>query len=156
MMAATQGEQRMLEEDVALAAPTVMIRAAAGVLALTGLLTALTGLQTLLSVAVFGVFSVAPYLQLAFGVATIALAFYLGRARDWAALFGLGVSGALLALNGAWLVFSFANAFFSLFALVSAFAPLGTGILVLLAAADVRRASQARRRLQKSGLDLGI
>jgi hypothetical protein len=107
-------------------------------------------------VIVFGVFAFAPYFQLALGAATIGIAFYLGRARSWAALAGLAMSGALLVLNGAWLVFSFANAVFSLFALVSTFAPIGAGILVLLAAADVRRASEARRRLRASGLDLGI
>lgn len=157
MRAATEsGQHPALEDDVAMSAPTVLIRAAAGVLAVAGLLTGLTGLQTVMSVVVFGAFGFVPPTQIALGIATIAVAFYLGRARDWAALAALGAAGALLALNVAWLIFSFANLLFSLFALLSAFAPLGAGILVLLAAADVRRASQARRRLSRSGLDLGI
>ena len=143
------------DDDFAAAAPTTVVRACSGVLMVAGLLTALTGLQLVLSYLI-GALALVPYVLLVLGVAGIALGWMAGRARWWAATFGLALAVLLAFVNLGWFVYAVANGFYSCMSMVSVPAAIGAAVAMVFTLQPVKRATLARARLRDQGLDVGI
>jgi hypothetical protein len=144
------------EDDIMAAAPPLLARVAGGIVALAGVVVALTGLQTLLIVTVRGFFAPAPYLLLLLGAGEVVLGAAVFRARAWGALAAAGVSLLLVLISSVWLFFSFGHGLLSLFALTAPFGCGAAAVLAFLAVAPCQKASAARARLREQGMNLGI
>jgi hypothetical protein len=144
------------EDDILAAAPPFLSRVAGGIVALAGVVVALTGLQTLLIVTVRGFFAVAPYVLLLLGAGEVVLGAVVFRARVWGALVAAGTSLVLVILSAVWLFFSFGHGLLSLFALTAPFGSGAAAVLAFLAIEPSQRASAARARLREQGMNLGI
>jgi len=145
-----------MEDDAALSAPSLVVRAGAGLLAVTGLTVGLVGLQSLLSVRFLGVAQYVPPAQLAVGVMAIVAAIFLGRARLWAAWGGLSLACLMAVGSLGWVIYTFGLGVFSLLALGSCFFGLLCLGVLPLTLGPCRRATAARERLREEGLDLGL
>jgi hypothetical protein len=145
------------DADVTALAPSNAVRLAATFVTLSGFVSALSGVQTLLSVT----FVVAwakpiPYAMLAVGLFTMFAGTQLYRVRGWAAAAAIAASALLTLGMGAWVWFAGKNGFLScLTLLVPIGAPIAA-VLSLRALPDVRRADLVRERMQDAGMDLGI
>jgi len=145
------------EVDPSAAAPPLVVRAAAGVAAFTGLMVGLTGLQLLLSVRFAHVgLAVVPYAMLLLGGGQIMLAVFVARARAWAAVASLVVAGFALLSMGTWLVFSVTSGIYSCVGLVVPPLALAAVVTGALSIGPARRADAARRRMRDEGMDLGL
>jgi hypothetical protein len=145
-----------LEDDIMAASPPVFARVAGGLVALAGVIVALTGLQTLLLVTVRGLLAPAPYVLLLVGAGEAFFGATVFRARVWGALAAVGASLVLVVLSAVWLVFSFRHGLLSLFALTAPFGSAAAAVLAFLAVAPCQHASAARARLREQGMSLGI
>lgn len=147
--------QLTTDDDFTAAAPTMTVRIGSGVLMIAGLLTALTGLQLVLSY-LMGAVALVPYVLLVLGIAGIALGWIAGRARWWAATAGLALSVLLAFVNLGWFVYAFAHGLYSCMSMVSVPAALGAAVAMVFTLQPVKRASLARACLRDQGLDVGI
>jgi hypothetical protein len=145
-----------MDEDIAAAIPPLIARAAGGVVALAGIVVALTGGQTLAMVSIRGPLAAAPWVLLGSGVGEVVLATLVFRARAWGVMGAAGASFALVMLAGAWLVISLSHGLFSLYALGGPCVSLAAAVVSLIALGPSQRASAARERLKQQGMDLGI
>jgi hypothetical protein len=144
------------DDDLQAIAPALTARLGGGALMLSGLLTALLGLQLALSVRGTGLFGVMPFVWMALGIGTIAIGWQVSRAREWAALTG-ATAGALLSVGHlVWLIVSFSNGLFSLLAIGNLPLAFAASLGAVLAMPACRRATAARERLRAVGLDVGI
>lgn len=144
------------EEDIAAATPPVIARIAGGLVALAGIVVALTGLQTLAMVTIRGPLEIAPYALALLGIVEIAAGTLVFRARGWAAIGAAVTSFVAVLASGLWLLVSMAHGLLSLYAMASPFVATVAGVMAIVAAGPCERASAARRRLREQGMDLGI
>jgi hypothetical protein len=144
------------EEDIAAATPPSIARIAGGLVALAGIVVALTGAQTLAMVTIRGPLAIAPYALALLGVIEIAASTYVFRARAWGAIAAVASSAVDLLASGLWLLVSVGHGLLSLYALASPCVALAAGIMAFVAMGPCERASAARRRLRDQGMDLGI
>jgi hypothetical protein len=136
--------------------PSMLVKIAAAVLGISGLLVVLVGLQLIgLRFYFYPWLGYVKFGFMAAGAAIVALALPVFRARTWAP----PVAGALAALTSmtlfGWLVYLFTDVF-SCLTLVSV--PI-TGIASLLTLASIPAVSKtaaARRRLAQHGMNLGL
>ena len=143
------------DDDFAASAPTAVVRVCSGVLMVAGLLTALTGVQLLLS-RIVGALAIVPYVLVLLGVATIGVGWMAGRARWWAATAGLALAVALTLVNLGWFVYAFAGGIYSCMSMVSVPVSIGASVAMVFTLTPVRRATEARERMRAQGLDVGI
>lgn len=153
--AQTAPPQDAPDDDFAASAPTVAVRIGSGVLMVAGLLTALAGLQLVLSRLV-GPVAVVPYVLLLLGGAGIAIGWVAGRARLWAARAGLALGVVLAFVNLGWFVYAVAGGVYSCMSLVSIPVSIGAAAAMVFTLAPARRATEARVRMRAQGLDVGI
>ena len=144
------------DHDFSALATTPVVWLALASLGVGGLCTVLTGLQTVTSIRLDGLWEAMPFAQLGLGALAILIAFIVGRMRLWATHVGLVVSVLLTIVNGAWSIFSVGGGVFSLIALMAAGASCVSVPFVALSIAPCRRATEARERLRKDGLDPGF
>lgn len=144
------------EEDIAAATPPSIARIAGGLVALAGIVVALTGAQTLAMVTIRGPLAPVPYVLALLGVVEIAAGTLVFRARAWAAIAAIASSALDLLASGFWLLLSMGHGLLSLYALASPFVSIVAGIMAFVALGPCERASAARRRLREQGMDLGI
>jgi hypothetical protein len=144
------------EDDIAAAAPSVMARVGGGMVALAGGVALMTGVQTMIIVTIVGPLAAAPWLLMLLGGTEVGLGVMIFRARAWAAVGALGMSGVLVLATGAWLVVSLGHGLFSLFALSAPFFAITALVMAILSMGPCARSTAARRRLRAQGLNLGI
>jgi len=144
------------EEDIAAATPPVIARIAGGLVALAGMVVALTGVQTLAMVTIRGPLALVPYVLALLGAIEIAAGTLVFRARGWGAIGAVGTSFVNVLASGFWLLVSMGHGLLSLYALASPCVSLVGGIMAVVAMGPCERASAARRRLREQGMDLGI
>jgi hypothetical protein len=144
------------EEDIAAATPPVIARIAGGLVALAGIVVALTGAQTLAMVTIRGSLELAPYVLALLGLVEIGAGVLVFRARGWAAIAAAVVSFVNVLASGLWLLVSMGHGLLSLYALASPFVSIVGGVMAIVAVGPCERASAARRRLREQGMDLGI
>lgn len=144
------------EEDIAAATPPVIARITGGLVALAGIVVALTGAQTLAMVTIRGPLAMVPYVLAVLGVAEIAAGTLVFRARAWGAIAAVVSSAVDLLASGFWLLVSVGHGLLSLYALASPCVAIVAGIMAVVAMGPCERASAARRRLREAGMDLGI
>ena len=150
--AASDQEQADLEAS---STPRIAKLAGAATL-LAGAITALTAVQTLTWVRLAGWLRAVPPSLLVLGVATAVIGAPFARGRGWAAIAATAMSGLLALTTSAWLVFSVANALFSLFALGSPVLALAAAGLAAAAIDSCLQVTGARRRLAERGLGFGL
>jgi hypothetical protein len=96
------------------------------------------------------------YVMMAAGAATMYIGVRLYRMSSWAALAATAVATLLTLGMGTWLVFSFKNGLFTLFAPLAPVLALGAAVASYLSIPAVRRATAVRERLQDAGIELGF
>lgn len=144
------------DDDFRATTASAIVRAAAALQAVTGLLLLANGLQLWMMVTFFGALAVVPWAMIALAVLSIYCAAQVQRARAWAAMLGAGVA-ALVAIGvGAWLVTSFSSGLYSCLAFVVVPVAVASTVLAILAIGPARRATEIRKRLAASGIELGL
>ncbi|MEM7608722.1 MAG: hypothetical protein AAF411_25495 [Myxococcota bacterium] len=144
-----------VDELIEASRATVTVRLAAGVGALAGLTTTLTGVQLLGFTWRESWRNAVPYVFLLLGVAVFFAADAINRGRAIGAYALPAANGlALLAALG-WLVASFPTVM-SLMLIVAIFATFGGLILSAVAFSQARRMAQAKAALEDEGLTLGM
>jgi hypothetical protein len=148
---------RSEEDDIAAAAPPMLARIAGGVVVLAGLVVLLTAVQTwMLLDRIYPPYNLGPDAELSLGVPSVIVGAMVFRARAWAAMAAIGLSGLMLLVSAVWLAVSFTHGLFSLFALGAPFLAIAAFVLGILALDPCRRATQARARLAAQGMNLGL
>ncbi len=127
--------------------PSLLARGGGALLMLAGLLSFLAAVQLQVVVLLDGWHRVMPPLFVVLGIATVITGGSFMRARRWAVLAGLGLGGAGMLINVAWIAYAAYHHFFSMWGF---FATVGS-VLGLLGAAlgarDALTADAARRAL---------
>lgn len=144
------------EQDLAAAATPTLARVTGGLGLLSGILTALTSVQTLTTVDIRGAMAFAPYVLLLAGLGAAFAGAKLMGGHGWAAIASTALNGLLFLLTSGWLVFSFTRGLFSLFALADPMLALLAGGLSIACIDICARVSKARKRLADQGLGLGL
>lgn len=131
-------------------------KVAAGFTLLSGVLGVLNAIQTLITVHIYSLWFVMPYVLIALGAGLVYLAKNLFTARRWAAVGVLAIGAVLGLASTAWLYFAVTHGFIALYAV---WTPMGALVSVLLAAFSIPacdRATLARQRLAAQGMNLGL
>ena len=144
-----------MEDDVAAAVPTPLVRVSGGMIALAGGVVGLTGVQTLMFT-MRGPIALAPYALIGVALPHLVLGVMVFRARAWAALVAIGGCFLLSLVSGAWLVVAIGHLLFSLYALLAPVASVVALVFAFVGLGPCQRASAARARLKAQGMDLGI
>ncbi len=144
------------DRDLALAGGTTRTKVAGLFIAMTGVVSVVVAVQVLTSVRILSWVRWLPPGMIALGAVVTVLGGGITRARDTAASMGLVLVPLLAILDAVWLYVSFRGGFYSLMCLFSVPFGLASSALVIAALGDCERASEARRNLAKSGLDLGL
>lgn len=144
------------DADVKATQPTLVVKLAAAVQALTGVFVGLSGLQ-LVGIVFYRhpILNALPWTLMISGVALIVIAARVFRARAWAAIAGVVIAPALALLLGFWAIYSFGDVFSCVLMLAIPLTLIATG-LGALAIGPVRRATEARERLDAQGFNLGL
>lgn len=143
------------DEDLAAASPPLVVKAASGVVMVSGVAAVLVGLQNLLGFELYGIYFALPLAVLLVGLAAIVAGWVHGKARLWAAVASLVVCALEALVSALWLVVSVLSGALSLMALISLGLALFAVIAVPFSLGPARRATRARERLRAAGLDLG-
>jgi divalent metal cation (Fe/Co/Zn/Cd) transporter len=123
---------------------------------LSGIITALTSLQTISITSIRGALAAAPYLLLALGIAAAIAGGKLLGGHGRAAIAATALNGLLFFASGAWLVVSLLGGLFSLFALVDPGLALIAGAVAAASIAPCVRVTAARKVGEQAGFGLGI
>ena len=145
-----------IDDSIAHAAPTTMVKAAASMLGLSGIVTLVLGLQMALGLRFVGLLAMVPYAMLAVGLVAMAIGWMVFRARAWAAFVSVGLAAGVGLSLFIWLIFTITHGIISPLALLAVAFWAVTLPLTLLAIAPCKRAAAARRLLESQGLDFGI
>lgn len=147
-----------MSDDVdfeALRAPR-RVKVAALTAVLAGFFTILLGIQSQSIIRFEGVWALIITTKLLLGGALLLSGVQLFKLRSFG-LWGTVFSGALTSVLGlAWLVFSFANLFFSLMPVVVVPTAASAFVLAIGCRADVARADETRVKMEEGGMDLGM
>lgn len=136
--------------------PTSRSKAAAGVSVMAGFVTLLLANQTNTIIRFEGMFALLILLQFVLGAGFLVCGYFVLRMRGWAVWSTMGV-GALTAVTSAgWLVFTLANGVVSLMPLLVVPLTAFAGFLAYTSKDDIALAEEARRRMEESGMDLGV
>ncbi|MEC7524697.1 MAG: hypothetical protein VYE22_32760 [Myxococcota bacterium] len=143
------------DADLKAAEPSMIVKMACVAQGLTGLVVALSGVQLLGLRSVHSVVEMVPWFLIASGVAQIAVAAQVFRARPWAAYVGAGHGGVVALAMVGWLFYAFPN-------ILSCMQMIGTplsvlsAILAVVAVPGVLHTAAARQRLADQGTPLGF
>ena len=145
------------QDDIALTQPTGMVKAAAILVVVSGLIAALVGIQLLVSVTiVHRLLRLVPYALLVAGFGAGFLGWKTMKTRGWAAIGSAAIGGLLTLGMGYWVLLSTAAGFISLLALLLPPLALIATVFAGLAIGPCRRADAARRRLAEAGVDMSF
>jgi hypothetical protein len=131
------------------------VRLAGGMVLGAGVLAALVAAQTLSG---FWISTTLKLLLLglaALAIATSATGLMLMRARAWASVAAIVLSGLLLLATGGWLVLSVVSGLLSLFALGAPAVALAALVMSIFALDPCNKTAAARAQLRAQGFDLG-
>jgi hypothetical protein len=144
------------EDDILSATPPALVRVAGGLVLFAGAMAVLTGGQVFLVAVMRGPLAAVPYLLVGAGALDAFFGLMVFRARDWAAIGAVAVSGILMLLAFGWLVVSFGGGLFQMYAMISPFAAAAALAMSIASLGPCRRATAARERLAAQGMNLGI
>ncbi|MBX3274912.1 MAG: hypothetical protein KF729_31905 [Sandaracinaceae bacterium] len=143
------------DADLRAAEPSAIVKLAAAVQGVTGLLVALTGLQVIDVTWRADWANWVPRLLIVLGVGAIGLAAMQYRARRWAA-FASGANGIVVALAVlGWLFYTLTSVLSCLMYFTVPLSAL-SALLSLLAIGPILKTAAARQRLADAGLSLGL
>lgn len=144
------------DADLAAAAPSALVRTASGFVMAGGLATALVGVQNLVGYEVTGTFFGVLVALIVLGAAAIVVGWIHGKARAWAAMTSIVLSGLLLAATLGWTVVSFMGGGVSVMSFLALALACAAIVLSPLSLGPCRRATLAQEKLKDAGLDLGL
>ena len=148
-------EETVDEEDLVTIVPTTIAKVGGGAQMFVGLFGLVLALQTSSIVRFRGLQQLILPTMIVGAVALLGLGWKTTKGRGTPAFVGTFVAASYGLLGLAWLVYSFANALFSLVALFLGPASIVAAILSALAIGAGRKADDARERLRAHGLDAG-
>lgn len=137
------------------AAPAVAVLAGRVGLAL-GLFTVLLGLQSLTNLRFASFHWLIPALMLPLGGSVVLAGWKLSRGRGWAAIAVLALASFTALCVASWTLLALTFGYFSMLSPMVLLAAFLTGLLAALAIGPCRRSDEARARLLREGLDLGL
>lgn len=143
-------------ESIEAAAVPLVAKIGGGVVAAGGLVAALTGLQTVLAVTIYGPLEYAPYALMTVGAAMIVTGVLVFRARFGGAVAATVASAIGFVSTIAWGAISFTHHLYSLYAFVAPFFSLVAIVVAAISIGPCKKATEARERLTAQGLDLGL
>lgn len=123
---------------------------------LSGIITALTSLQTISITSIRGPLAAAPYILLLLGAATAVAGGKLLGGHGRAAIAATALNGLLFFASTAWLVISLMGGLFSLFALVDPGLALLAGAVSAASIPACVRVTAAREEGEQAGFGLGM
>lgn len=144
------------DDDVQAAAPSTLVRIAGRVCTAAGVFTVVLGLQTLVNVRLIGVFAVAPFAQLLFGVALAVGGWMLSRGRGWAAIASTVLAALTVLATLAFAVTALVGGYVTFMPVFVIIGGVAGAVMAGLSIGECLRADRARERLQAQGLDLGL
>ena len=144
------------DDDLTYSQPTPLVKIASGFLAVSSGFQVLLAAQTWGIARISGVMGAFPYVFAVLGLVGLGIASQSVRFRAWAVMSGTAIAALSMLLSGAWLVFSLMHMLVSLIALGLPAAWLATGLLLALSVRGALRADEARERLAREGLSLGV
>ncbi|MEP7123755.1 MAG: hypothetical protein ABJE95_22695 [Byssovorax sp.] len=131
-------------------------RAAGSLSLLSGIITALTSLQTISITSIRGALAAAPYVLLLLGSATAFAGGKLLGGHGRAAIAATALNGVMFFACGAWLVISLMGGLFSLFAFIDPGLALLAGVVAAVSIAPCGKVTAARKEGEQAGFGLGI
>jgi hypothetical protein len=131
------------------------VRLAGGMVLGAGVLAALVAAQTLTGFWISTTLKLLLIGLAALAIATSATGLMLMRARAWASVAAVALSGLLLLATGGWLVLSVVSGLLSLFALGAPAVALAALTMSIFALDPCKKTTDARARLRADGFDLG-
>jgi hypothetical protein len=144
-------------DDLALAILPVSVKTAAGTVSAAGFFGIAHVLQIFATVtAIRSPFDVLPPVMGVIAVVALVSGIGLARARRWAPWPALGSASMLLATTSFWFLFALFNGLFTLFGLLAPILALLAIPFVIVGRRPCLATSDARRRLQAQGLELGV
>lgn len=143
-------------ESIEAAAVPLVAKIGGGVVASAGLVAALTGIQTILAVTIYGPLQYAPYALMAIGAAMIVCGVLVFRARFGGAVAATVASAIGFIATIVWGAISFTHHLYSLYAFVAPFFALVAVVVAAICIGPCKKATDARNRLTAQGLDLGL
>ncbi|MDY0001486.1 MAG: hypothetical protein RBU30_09350 [Polyangia bacterium] len=142
------------QDDITSTEPTALVKAGAILTETTGVITALVGLQLLVTTVLPSSLELVPFLLLGMGFAAMFFGWKTMRTRGWGAI-GAAVVCGLVALGmGYWVLLTASAGFFSLLALILPPLAVVSAVFAGLAVGHCRRADRARARLGEAGIDM--
>jgi hypothetical protein len=142
--------------DIECASTPKVAKVGGGMVLFGGALLVLMALQALFSVEIYGLMAFSPYLVLALGAVLAPLGLSIFRGSGWAPVPAVIVSSVAFCVSSFWLVWTFMNGFFTLFALMAPFFMIVAIVLSVVAVGPCKRVSAARARLAAAGLGFGL
>lgn len=144
------------QDDITRTEPTALVKAGALLTVFTGLITALVGLQLLVTTALQASLELVPYGLLGLGPAAMFLGWKTLRTRGYGAIGAAALSGLLALGMGYWVLFTASQGYFSLLALSVPPLAVVAAVFAGLSVGHCRRADAARERLGEAGIDMSF
>lgn len=144
------------QDDITRTEPTALVKAGALLTVFTGLITALVGLQLLVTTALHASLELVPYGLLGLGPAAMFLGWKTLRTRGYGAIGATALSGLLALGMGYWVLFTASQGYFSLLALAVPPLAVVAAVFAGLSVGPCRRADAARERLREAGIDMSF
>lgn len=148
-------DDRVTEADIRLAETPFVVKLAAVVQGVTGLLVALSGLQVSDLVYRIEWASYVPYAQIALGVTQIGFAAMQLRSRRFAGVGSVVLGGVVAIVMIGWLLYMLTSVLSCIMYLSVLFALLDV-VLGAVAIGPLHRTAAAKQRLADRGMDLGL
>ncbi len=144
------------DEDVQAAAPSTLVRIAGRAATLTGVFTVVLGFQTLANIRLVGIFAVAPFAQLLFGVALAVAGWKLSRGRGWAAIASAVLAALTVLATLGFSITALLGGYVSLMPVFVIFSGVVSAVMAGIGIGECLRGDKARERLAAQGLDMGL
>ena len=146
---------QITDEEIAATSPSGTVRLAAGLQIGSGVVVALTAVQTLLSIRFNGALPMLPGLLAVCGLAAIPIGAQVYRMREQFARIGFVLHGVVALGQVMWLLMSFVSGLFSCLGIIAAPLAVLAFVLAYFAIGPCKRATEIRARMLAAGLDLG-
>lgn len=144
------------QDDITRTEPTALVKAGAILTVITGLITALVGLQLLVTVDLASSLALVPYLLLGAGPAAMFFGWKTLRTQGYGAIGATAIT-CLLALGmGYWVLLTASAGYFSLLALALPPLAVVAAVFAGISVGHCRRADAARERLREAGIDMAF
>jgi hypothetical protein len=149
-------QERLVDAEIERVRVPILVRVAAALVAVEGVVTALFGVQLLLMGYTAGWITAAPIAFMVLGAGGVAAGAYLGVGRFTASWASVLLSAFVFLLSSVWFVSMLLSASFSCLGMFVPLFALAAAVLAPFTIKPCHQISLARRRLRAAGLALGF